>query len=184
MNTAVNSGAILLAGLLLLAAAHKVNLLRRGEAHAEPLIRISSWRNRHARSVLLGALIIESVTAALLVTQTPLGLAGLALLTLAYAFAMRRLPPRESCRCFGSLSRAQSRAPAIRRNLILATFSVFALIAHWGGWANQEGVSQASLGVALLTAGFLAALSALHVIAAQVQTSEAQTKEVREGVAQ
>ena len=120
LDAVIRGLSLVLAGLFVLAAAHKASAVHTGSAATEPLIRISPWRRRHAPALLVAAGLAELAVAAAVVAVPVAGLAAAALLALVYARELRRLPADASCNCFGAVL-SQTRASAIRRNLAVGT---------------------------------------------------------------
>jgi hypothetical protein len=150
-----------LALVFLVAAWHKMVVVRGRRAAVEPLVALSPWRRRHGTVLLLAVAAVE-VLAALLLAALPVAGFGLAAGLLAfYTFEVRRLRPDQDCNCFGALT-ASDRAGALSRNLVLLALSGAAAGALLSGAVDVAGITQVAIGSALLLVAALAALAALE----------------------
>jgi hypothetical protein len=176
-DTVVRGATVLLAGLFAAAIAHKIQMLATRSAASEPLIRVSAWRKAHATPVIVSALIVEAVVAVLILFDPAAGLAAASLLVAVYAFEMRRLPRDEGCRCFGSLTRSNSRAAAIRRNLVLLVLCALGWIGYEIGAVHDADVTPAAVGVASVGAALLLAPVAVNAFGLPTQPRIANPEE-------
>ena len=150
------SASLVLAVLLCFAVAHKLRVLRRGEAKAQPLL-----RDRAGAGFLLAALAgVELLTAAALVVRPAAGLVVLMALLLVYTWELRRLAPGEPCGCFGELLDQTDRA--VQRNLVLLAVAAAAATAFLMGLAEAGELTQADVGVAAVVLAAVVARAALE----------------------
>jgi Methylamine utilisation protein MauE len=150
---------IVLAVLFLLAALHKGRMLARGRARDEPLIAGSAFRERYAEWLLAGVALIEIALAASLIVAPALATAASALVLVSYAIDLRRLPPQESCRCFGDAFGRSSARSAQFRNMILGVMSGSAAAAMLLRGSAAPLRVETGLGAALIVFAIAAALS-------------------------
>lgn len=156
LEAAARGASLVIAGLFFLGALHKGHLIMQGRAAAQPLMRLTPWRRKHARLTLAAAGTLEIGVATLLLIHPLGGFLGAVALLLFYAAELRRLPEHESCNCFGAfLSEARSRA--IRRNLVVCALSAAGALAYASNAAETREIAQLSLGVALVMMALLAA---------------------------
>jgi hypothetical protein len=149
-ETALRSASLFFAAILLVAMVHKLQLLRRGKAQSQPLIRSYRLRSAVAALLLVVAIVAEAATVAGLLLVPTIGFAASALLLSLYAFELRRLAPGESCGCFGEWLAVARRAEAIRRNIVLAVVAIVGAGVYQSGIVEPSAISQASAGSALV----------------------------------
>lgn len=157
MATVLRSFSFVLAGLLVLAIAHKVRVTTSGGAGDEPLVAITRWRRRHAAILLLVAAGVECLVCAALLFRPAIGYAALAVLAVFYVASMRRLSPDDACNCFGSAFRSPSRRSAMVRNGVIAAVSAIGASLYATSAVAVAPASQTTIGVTLVLAA--AALS-------------------------
>jgi hypothetical protein len=157
----LRSLSLCLAGLFLVAIAHKAYLVRAGSASQQPLIRRRGWEGRNARLALAGTAAGEAVIAGMLVVRPTVGFAAAACAIAFYTFELRRLAPDESCGCLGEILEAGGRSAAVRRNLILLGAAGSGGLAYATGAVDVSALSQLTAGVALLVLATTLALTVL-----------------------
>lgn len=161
MLDALTHGFVLVfVGLFVLAVAHKVRVLRAGQAVYEPVITSYPLLHAHAAVWLAVDVALEGIAIGLLLVAPLAGVAWTIALIGSYTVILRRLPASQTCRCFGAML-PQGRVEAIRRNLILMFCGLGALAAFAAGDVGNAPLSQGGVGVALLAAAALLAQSAL-----------------------
>lgn len=149
-----------LAGLVALAAAHKIRVLAAGTPSAEPLMQVTAWRRRHAARVLgLAAAVEVAITAALLAAPGA-GLGAALLMLGVYSWDLRRLPADESCNCMGNFL-SHTRSAALRRNAVLAALAAAAFVAALTGAAPVAAISQPTVGATLIVGAIVLAVDVL-----------------------
>jgi hypothetical protein len=157
----VRGWGVALAVVFLVAAVHKVVVVRARRAATQPLVAYSPWRRRHA-GVLVAAVVAVEALAVLLLAAAPTVGFGLAVVLLAvYTAELRRLRPDQDCDCFGP-TLTTDRGGALRRNLGLLVVSGAALVALLSGAVPVAGLSQVVVGIALLQLAAILALVALQ----------------------
>jgi hypothetical protein len=134
-------------------------VLARGTARDEPLIAGSAFRERYAEWLLAGVALIEIALAASLIVAPVLATAASGLLLVSYAIDLRRLPPQESCRCFGDAFKNSSARSAQFRNMILGVMSGSAAAAMLLRGSAAPLRVEPGLGAALIVFAIAAALS-------------------------
>jgi hypothetical protein len=162
MAVFLRSVSICVVALLGLAVVHKVRVLRNGQAPNEPLLRLTSWRRRHAFGVLLAVGILEAGIAAMLLLAPAVGFAMLAALASGYAVELRRLARDEPCNCFGSTLRVGSRQTAMVRNILLAAFGVTAAVLYTASAIKIAPISETTFGVALVVSSVIVSADLLQ----------------------
>jgi hypothetical protein len=150
MATGLRSISFVFAAMLLLATVHKARSAGAGTATAEPLMRLTEWRRRHATSLLLAAALIEALVCVALLIRPTIGFAALTALALFYAVNLRRLSPNDGCNCFGSAFKSPSRRAAIARNAGIAAISAAGVALYATTALPVAPDSQATVGVALV----------------------------------
>jgi hypothetical protein len=164
---------VLIVVLLVLAIAHKLNVVRTGSHRGEPLLAISPWRLRHGPALLLAATVLEASVVVALFADTPLGLGLVVCLSLMYAALLRDLGPDEGCRCFGNLMHVKTRRLAIMRNVLLAAVSASALGLSLADAVAPRATSDLALGtVAIAVAVLVALILVKHVALDEVPTTD------------
>jgi hypothetical protein len=158
----VRAVSLCVALLFVVAVGHKVQILRAGEAAAEPLIKLGGWRKRHASTAIALAGIAETALAVLLVTVPLVGLVGASLLLVLYAREVRRLPADQPCNCFGGVIRTHAGAAAVRRNAGLAVVTAAGFVGYATGAVDVAPLSETVAGIALILVGAMAAAEALR----------------------
>ena len=158
LEIAARTGSFCVAGLFVLALAHKGMLLVAGRAHEEPLLRLSPWRRRHARLLLVLAAAAELLVAAALVGLPAVGYAAAGVAAMTYAIAARRLPAGEPCNCFGGAFETKGGAGAVRRNVALAALGALGATVYAAELLPVEPVSARTIGTALVIAAAIAGL--------------------------
>ena len=158
LDVALYSLALFFAALLMLAIVHKVRVLRGGQPAAEPLMKVTEWRMSHARTLLVAAAAMECVICVSIVAAPPLGFIALGILAAGYSFDLRRLPEQEPCNCFGGAIESPNSRAAIRRNVGIASVSLAAAVLYMTDVADVAGLSQTTVGAALVLAGFVASI--------------------------
>jgi hypothetical protein len=162
LSAALQGLALLIAALFLLAALHKVRMLRAGRALFDPLISVSAWRRRNATLALALAASAELLVAASLVCYPPVGFCATCLIVAVYTGALRRLPADEPCNCFGEALRSHDRSTAIQRNLVLIAVSLAAFAGYLGADVDVSALSPTSAGLALVLGSILGAAEAVR----------------------
>lgn len=154
-----------LAGLMLLAVAHKVGVVLRSDSRQQPLMQVSPWRQRFAMPLIVAGGTVELVTAVFLVMLPGLGLPLLAVLMGLYGWELRQLDEHQPCNCLGK-SLGGSRTAALRRNVVLGVIGVASVLPLLAGWVEIGAVSQATVGVTLI---LLAVVLSSEVLMAYVR---------------
>lgn len=113
-----SSSALAFAGLLLLAALHKVRVLFAGQAPKDPLLVSHRWISAHATALILMAAIGETIIAVLLVVTPPIGFTALSALLISYISLLLSAPSDSPCSCFGDRYWQSTRYSAIVRDII------------------------------------------------------------------
>jgi hypothetical protein len=149
-ETMFRSLTLVLTALLVLAVAHKVQLLRSGRAGSQPLIKSHGLHGAGAAVALSLGAVVEVAVAAALVLAPQYGFPATAALFLLYAHDLRRLAPNETCGCFGEWLAAARRTQAIRRNLTLAGLAVIGGVAYQTEVVDAVAISQASAGATIV----------------------------------
>jgi small-conductance mechanosensitive channel len=162
IDALARSSSLVLAALLCVAIAHKVSVLRAGEADRQPLLRKRGWSPERAAAALAVAAVAEAVVALAVVLVPPVGLLALAALLAAYTVGLRELDADESCACLGEFLDRAGRAVAIRRNVVLVAVAVAAAAAYLTGAAQRVEPAQVDVGLAALAAAVILARAALE----------------------
>jgi hypothetical protein len=164
LGEAIRSIGLAFVALLVLAVTHKVRVLIRRQAAAEPLIKRGRWRSGHPNAALALAAGLETAIAIAIVVSPTIGLFGLAGLTLGYSFELQKLPAAEPCNCFGGALRSPSRKAATVRNLAICCLAAAAAAVSLVGDQGVAPISSTTLGVALLIVAGFASLDLLRHI--------------------
>jgi hypothetical protein len=157
----IRSASLVLAAVLAFAVAHKLRVLREGDADEQPLLRRRRWPPEVAARVLATVASVEALVAVAVVVVPPIGLIGMAGVLAAYTFELRRLDVNESCGCLGDLLDQAGRAQAIRRNMVLFGVAAGSAAAYLSGAATVGGLTQVDVGVAALVLAVVLARAAL-----------------------
>lgn len=155
-------------GVLGAAALHKLRVLARGEAAAQPLLRSVPF-GLPAGAALAAALLAELAAVALLVWRPVAGCAACALLVAGYSLRLRGLAPGEPCACFGAAGRGGARAALVRNAVLLVVLSAGIAAGVAGGHAG-EPLPLAGIALGLLLCAVLALRAQRAASAPQVTT--------------
>lgn len=162
VETAMRAVSLLVAGMFVVSAVHKLDVLRLGGAALEPVLARHRLGDSTAMAVLALALVVECGLVVLLLLAPGYGFAGAAVLLLLYCTELRRLPAGQGCMCFGAFFDVASSATAIRRNVVVAAVAAACAVADGGSLVNVGAISEASVGTALIGALTLTALALLQ----------------------
>ena len=168
---------LLLVGLLLVGAGHKLRVQLRGEASTEPLIRARGWRRRHATLALMGAAGIEFVAAALLLVRPLAGFILAIAVISVYTVELGRLPRSEGCNCFGGFLEAMSPRVAMIRNVALIGIAAASLGVYALGRVEPAPLSEWNLGLALVLTALAAGIEAVRRLSRQGATQVLSNQE-------
>jgi hypothetical protein len=150
-------------GLFVLAAWHKVVVVRHGEAAEERLISVRNWHRREATAVLVLLAVVEAATACAIFLLPEAGWATAALLISFYLTQLRHLGEDEGCNCFGRVAATSRRVSIQRRNRVLVLVSAILAVAFAAGAVGRvEAGSEASIAAAILVASLLAGNAAVQ----------------------
>lgn len=165
------SGALLvLVATFLVAAGHKIAVARTPAARDEPLLRLTAYRRRHARSLLTIVGAAEVVLVVLLLVAPVAGLACAVAVLLLYTAGLRGLEPGEPCNCLGDLGVERTRRDAYVRNAVLLLLALCALVAE----ARDAGIAAPSAEGGAVAALLLAAPVALRLLRGPLVPSSTQ----------
>lgn len=163
LRQAPHAVAVLISALLILAAVHKIRVVRRSGGSTEPLIRAYGITGSTlASTVLLVVAAVELGVAGALVAYPQVGYFAAAGLIGLYARALKRLPASQPCACFGEGVLEVSRSTAIARNVLLGTTTFILGVAMAAGYAPDRWRLMASAEAVLLLAAPAIAIYAMR----------------------
>lgn len=170
MDVLARATSLMLLAVFAISLGHKLLVLRRDEAHLQPVMRSHGWIGQTAARMTVAAAAAEFAVMIMLLAAPAIGTLAASVLLVGFTAELRRLGRNESCGCLGGFLDNGGRAVAIARNAVLIALSALAAGTYLTGAASNARITGASLGVALIGLSCLAAVAAIAQLTNPVES--------------